>query len=258
MTVKWEKFAGSTDVFAVRLSFNPDPDQGAAADPDESASWGSLQLWVRGQNLCAHADQGELLQAVHWYMLPVLEWLAESWDPLLHEERLPNRNYEDTAVESLAATKNPPALAGELDTALWEQEWYAWHGRHALRAARNGGLFPNLILRRLRDYIEVSWSDEQSPGTPPGFRFSLGQGANLLYPSDIADPLYELLTEAVGYLHRQAPESTRLGALKTRVAELAGHTEARVRWLSGLSTYPQALSDLKHSATDRIRESWID
>jgi Zn-dependent peptidase ImmA (M78 family) len=258
MTVKWEKFAGSTDVFAVRLSFNPDPDQGAAADSDESVSWGSLQLWVRGQNLCAHADQGELLQAVHWYMLPVLEWLTESWDPLLHEERLPNRNFEDTAVESLAATRNPPALAGELDTALWEQEWYTWYGRHALRSARNGGLFPNVILRRLRDYIEISWNNEPSPGTPPGFRFSLGPGANLLDPSDVADPLYELLTEAVGYLHRQAPESTRLAALRARVAELPGHAEARVRWLSGLPAYSQPLSDLKRSATDRIRESWVD
>jgi hypothetical protein len=106
MTVRWEKFTGSTDVFAIRLSFSPDPDEGIAIDPDESASWGRLQLWVKGQDLCAHVDQGELLEGVHWYMLSFLEWLVAAWNPLLHEERLPNRNIGDTAIESLAITRN--------------------------------------------------------------------------------------------------------------------------------------------------------
>ena len=43
MTVKWEKFSGSTDVFAIRLSFSPDPDEGVAIDREDSASWGRLR-----------------------------------------------------------------------------------------------------------------------------------------------------------------------------------------------------------------------
>jgi hypothetical protein len=85
---------------------------------------GRLQLWVKGQDLCAHVDQGELLDGVHWYMLSFLEWLVAAWNPLLHEERLPNRNIGDTAIESLAITRNAPPLATELDISTWEQEWY--------------------------------------------------------------------------------------------------------------------------------------
>lgn len=258
MTVRWEKFTGRTDVFAIRLSFSPDPDQGAAIDPDESASWGRLQLWVKGQNLFTHVDQGELLQGVHWYMLPFLEWLADAWNPLLHEERLPNRNVGDTAVESLTITRNAPALAAELDISTWEQEWYDWYGRHALRAARSGGLFPNVVLRRLHDYVEISWDDEPSAGTPSGFRFSLGQGSALLDPEDVAKPLYELTVDAVGYLEETTPKSERLEALKGRLQELGDpyQREKRLRWLAGLPAHARTVDRLKGASADQFKESW--
>jgi Zn-dependent peptidase ImmA (M78 family) len=258
MTVRWEKFTGRTDIFALRLSFSPDPDEGIAIDPDESASWGRLQLWVKGQNLCAHVDQGELIQGVHWYMLPFLEWLVDAWDPLLHEERLPNRNVGDTAVASLAMTRNAPALAAEMDISAWEQEWYDWHGRHSLRAARRGGLFPNIVLRRLRDYVEISWDDERSAGTPSGFRFSLSQGSALLDPDDVARPLYELAVHAVGYLQETAPNSERLQCLKGRLEELTSpyQRETRVRWLSGLPAHARTVDRFKSSVAGQFKESW--
>jgi hypothetical protein len=59
MTIRWERFEGSTDLFAVRLSFLVDPDRAGATDSDEAVSWGSFQIWVEGQNLCSHVDQGE-------------------------------------------------------------------------------------------------------------------------------------------------------------------------------------------------------
>jgi Zn-dependent peptidase ImmA (M78 family) len=258
MIVTWEKFSGSTDVFAIRLSFSPDPDQGIAIDRDESASWGGLQLWVKGQNLCAHLDQGELLESVHWYMLPFLEWLVDAWNPLLHEERLPNRNLGDTAVESLAITRIAPPLASEVDISAWEQEWYDWRGRHALRAARDGGLFPNVILRRLQDYIEVSWDDEPSAGTPAGFRFNFAQGPGLLNPEDVARPLYDVINDAVGHLSVSVPDSVRLESLRAKIQELPGpdQRESRIRWLAGLQTPARAVDRLKDSAAEKIKESW--
>jgi len=258
MTVRWEKFTGRTDVFALRLSFSPDPDGGVATDPDDSASWGRLQLWVKGQNLCAHVDQGELLQGVHWYMLPFLEWLVDAWNPLLHEERLPNRNVGDTAVASLAMTRNAPALTAEMDIAIWEQEWYDWYRRHSLRAARKGGLFPNIALRRVRDYVEISWDDEPAAGTPPGFRFSLAQGSALLAPDDVARPLYELAIAAVGYLQETAQDSERLQSLKGRLERLSNpyQRENRLRWLSGLPTHARTVDRFKDSVAGQFGESW--
>jgi Zn-dependent peptidase ImmA (M78 family) len=251
MTVRWEKFTGRTDVFAIRLSFSPDPDQGVAIDPDEAASWGRLQLWVKGQNLCAHVDQGELIEGVHWYMLPILEWLTDVWNPLLHEERLPNRNVEDTAAESLILTRNAPALASELDISAWEQEWYDWRSRHALRAARSGGLFPNVVFRRLHDYVEISWDDEPFAGTPPEFRFSLGQGSELLDPEDVAKPLYELAVSAVEYLKEVTQGSERLEALKVRLQELGQpyQREKRLRWVAGLPAHADTVDRLEGVST---------
>jgi Zn-dependent peptidase ImmA (M78 family) len=258
MTVRWERFAGRTDVFAIRLSFIPDPDQGVAIDPDESASWGRLQLWVKGQNLCAHADQGELVQGVHWYMLPFLEWLADAWNPVLHEERLPNRNVGDTGVESLTLTRNAPALAAEMDIVAWEQEWYDWYRRHALRAARSGGLFPNVVLRRLHDYVEISWDDEPSAGTPSGFRFGLGQGSALLDSDDVARALYEVAVDAVEYLQETIQKSERVNALKGKLQELANpyQRENRLRWLAGLPAHAQTIDRFKGAAADQFRVSW--
>lgn len=258
MTVRWEKFAGRTDVFAIRMSFSPDPDQGIAVASEDSASWGRLQLWVKGQNLCAHVDQGELLQGVHWYMLPFLEWLVEAWNPLLHEERLPNRNVEDTAARSLVVTRNAPALAAELDISIWEQEWYAWYRRHALRAARSGGLFPNVVLRRLHDYAEISWDDEPSAGTPSGFRFSLGQGSALLHPEDVAGPLYELISAAVAYLRETTQASERLQVLEGRLQELSNpyQRESRLRWLAGLPAHARTVDRFKDAAAGQFKASW--
>lgn len=258
MTVRWEKFSGSTDVFAIRLSFIPDPDDGIAIDSDESASWGRLELWVNGQNLCAHVEQGELLQGVHWYMLSFLEWIADSWNPLLHEEKLPNRNIGDSAVESLTITRNPPALAAELDIVAWEQEWYEWNGRHALRAARNGGLFPNIVLRRLRDHIEVSWDGELPAGTPPGFRFNLSRGSALLDPEEVAEPLYELVNDAVGYLRQRIPSSARLESLEGRIQELPNtdQRDTRLGWLAGLQPHAHVLNRLKEKTVDQFKGSW--
>src|SRR5690348_7560923 len=80
---------GSKERFAVRFAFQRDPDHGRAATPEECISWGAFEIWAAGRNLCKHLDCSQPLPSVHWYLLPLLEWFAENWDFLLHEERLP-------------------------------------------------------------------------------------------------------------------------------------------------------------------------
>jgi len=209
MTIRWERFAGSTDNFAIRIRFMPDPDNGQAADAAESASWGALQIWVNGQNLCAHIDQGEVLQNSHWYLLSIIEWFIENWNPILHEERLPNRNASDTAVAALEETRYPPRLTGEAEAFAWDEERYRWRQRHALRTARNGGLLPNVVIRRLRDTLEISWNDEPLAGTPAGFRYSAANGSALLDPEHVANPLYEVIAAAAAYLYTRCYQIRR-------------------------------------------------
>jgi Zn-dependent peptidase ImmA (M78 family) len=259
VTVKWERFCGSTDLFAVRLSFMPDPDQNLAADVDEAASWGALQIWIDGQNLCAHVDQGEVLQSVHWYLLPFLEWLADAWNPLLHEEKLPNRNAAESAALALAATRTAPPLATEADSLAWDEEWYEWRARHALRTARNGGLLPNVVFRRLRDLVEVSWEDEHLAGTPQGFHFSAARGVVRVAPELVAGPLWDLATAACSYLLRNNPGSERLGLLQENLAALARpvHHDVRLGCLAGLRTSSPLTQRLRgQSVEQEIQDRW--
>ncbi len=220
MTIKWERFAGSTDTFAARIAFMPDPDAGVGADPEDAASWGAFQLWVDSQNLCAHVDQGEVLQSAHWYLPPLLEWLGENWNAFLHEEKLPNRNSGTTAA-ALDVTRTVPALAGETETVAWEEEWHDWWTRHALRAARSGGLLPNVVFRRLRDLIEVSWNDEPVAGIQTGLRCSSASGVSLVEPELVAKTFHEIIGAAVDYLTKIDIGGERIPALRKQIDNLA-------------------------------------
>jgi Zn-dependent peptidase ImmA (M78 family) len=260
MTLRWERFAGSTDVFAIRLGFLSDPDGGSGATAEETASWGALQIWVEGQNLCAHVDQGEILQNAHWYMLPLLEWVASAWNSLLHEERLPNRNAADDAVCALARTRVAPELAGETDTVSWEEQWYDWWRRHALRSARSGGLLPNVVVRRLRDYVEVSWAEEPLAGAPDGFQFSATSGRALLRPEDVVGPLYDIATSAAAYLSGLVPTSDRLTVL-IRALEgltLPAQREVRVRLLAGFQDVGSQNWEFRGREPRQATSGWVD
>lgn len=242
MGTRWERLAGDTSEFALRLAFAPDPDDGQAAEPEVSMSWGSFQLWVEGRNLCAHQEEGERTESVHWYLLPLMEWFAENWNPLLHEERLPARNEGDTAWTSLLATRFPP-WAIEDDTRLasrWESAWQKWWHRHAIRAASEGGLLPDVVLRRVRDRIEVSWGQKRVEGMPPHFDFSESErGYSRLEPQKIAGPLHDVLVSASEYLTSLSPESRRLRKLHRQILAVKGveeHRERRLMWLAGLGT----------------------
>ena len=246
MTTRWERLDGDTSVFALKLSFASDPDEGRGIDPETGLSWGSFQIWVRDRNLCAHWEEGERIDSVHWYLLPLLEWFARNWDALLHEERLPAKNAGETAWESLRATCFPPsAIEDDEDKAsAWEGAWHGWWSRHALQAAREGGLFPDIVLRRLRDRVEVSWGSVRSAGMPGHYRFmESDRGSALLEPQAVAGALHEVLSQAASYLSSSMPDSKRIVALNRKLRNLnAGgkaRNEARERrlaWLAGLGT----------------------
>src|SRR5260370_28969386 len=74
----WEMQAGDPAVFAFRLAFLPNPYGDAdRATSEERESWGAFSVWAHGENLCAHIEQGEILDSAHWYLLPLIEWLVD-------------------------------------------------------------------------------------------------------------------------------------------------------------------------------------
>ena len=241
MGTRWERLAGDTSELALRVAFAPDPDDGQAAEPEVAMSWGSFQLWVEGRNLCAHLEDGERTESVHWYLLPLMEWFAENWNPLLHEERLPG-NEGDTAWASLLATRFPPwAIADNTQRASrWENAWQKWWQRHAIRAASEGGLFPDVVLRRVRDRVEISWGQTRVEGMPDHFDFSESErGYSRLEPQRVAGPLHDVLVSASEYLKSLSPESRRLRKLNRQILAVESvkeHRKRRLMWLAGLGT----------------------
>ena len=234
MATHWERLAGDTSAFALKIAFMDDPDEGRGASADVSLSWGAFQIWVDGWNLCAHQEEGERVESAHWYLLPLLEWFASQWNPLLHEERLPCE-VADEAWTGLHETRFPPPALDEDEESAWESSWHGWWSRHAIQAAREGGVFPDVIFRRFQDSIEVSWGDSRSQGVPDHVRFALRPGAVRFEPKCVADPLYEALEGAAAYLSSIAPHSSRISSLRRAVRRLrTRQKDSRVMWLAGL------------------------
>ena len=248
----WGYQAGDTDVFALHLRLVSDDEDDHMVDADERASWGAFSLWVNGANLCAHEEQGETLTAAHWYLLPLLEWLVASWDPLLHEGRLPyERLSNDAAAAAVEAGRMTVGRDGSTD---WEQEErvYAWRQRHWLRAASSGGLFPDVWMRRVRDELEISVGASVDPGTPGHFRFSVqgerGLTFQYLVPvGPAAEALFDAVEAATAQLLRRRPASERYQALAIGVASLRdgkGRQRDRFLWLTGHDPGSDGLGDL--------------
>ena len=215
-----EIMVGSRDRFAVKIAFLTDPDQGRAATREHSISWGAIEVWANGHNLCRHVEQGESIDAAHWYLLPILQWLASNWDFLLHEERLPGRNAARDAWISMQRTAEPPPALPDDAAEHWEVSWHNWWQRHALQAAREGGLVPNLFIRRWRDLIELSWGDRPIAGAPEGFTFDAIHGCARFAPGDVADVLYGILDDASHHLLNELPTSPVFAQLRDDVERL--------------------------------------
>ena len=234
MATHWERLAGDTSAFAIKIAFMDDPDEGRGASLDKSLSWGAFQLWIDGWNLCAHLEEGERVEWAHWNLLPLLEWFVREWNPLLHEERLPCE-VADEAWTGLRDTRFPPPALDVARESAWESSWHGWWSRHAIQAAREGGIFPDVVFRRFQDSVEVSWGDSRGQGVPNHVTFAVRPGAIRFEPMRVAAPLYDALEGAAAYLSSVAPRSERIAALKRAIRGLRTRKQdSRVAWLAGL------------------------
>ncbi len=233
----WEMHAGDPAAFAFRLAFLPNPHgEDDRATPEERESWGAFAIWANGENLCAHIEQGEILDSAHWYMLPLIEWFVDNWDPLLHEERLPLSNTGLSAAESLSRTRFPPLSLKEVNEFAWMDTWSAWWDRHCLRSGREGGLFPDVYIRRYRDALELSTGAEPIQGIPDEYVFLTPNRNYHVEPTAAAETLFDVLDAAIRELQRRVPHSQRLEQLRSRLASLTSPDRETIRmaWLAGL------------------------
>jgi Zn-dependent peptidase ImmA (M78 family) len=158
---------GDRATFALEVRLLTDPPD--ASIPAESVgSWGAWRLWVANLNLCNVQFETRTVLAelteVRWFLAPLFRWIATNWTPLLHETRLPpggrlgDRRPRWSRLAYLAVLES----AGD-DIERFEP-WQEWATRHAIRAAAEGGVVPDVFLQRIGDDIEFSWGDRIQPG----------------------------------------------------------------------------------------------
>ncbi|MCB2263275.1 MAG: ImmA/IrrE family metallo-endopeptidase [Candidatus Thiosymbion ectosymbiont of Robbea hypermnestra] len=229
---EWQRF-GDPSKFAIEFGFVPDPHAGQASRPGPAASWGGFRLWLRDRNLCAHQAQGKPRTEVTWYLLPLFRWLAENWDPLFHEHRLPEVIKKAESARhayrlGLRATLGDPDFRVERRAEIWQRWWQ----RHALRSCRDGGLFPDVFIRRMLDFVEISWGNQALPGAPSGFYFTAPFDTVYLEVDQVVEPLYQALEAATRSLSRAGgTETAEIAALHRAVKRIpeTGPDE-RERW----------------------------
>ncbi|MBI1757864.1 MAG: ImmA/IrrE family metallo-endopeptidase [Actinobacteria bacterium] len=243
---RWALTAGDPLDFSVTLGFAANPHDPDHATAEERASWGYFEIWAGGENLCAHVEQSAVLPTVHWYMLPLIEWFADNWDPLLHEEWPPLRNEDLSAARSLMRTKTPPPSQDEVNELRWLDRWSAWWRRHNIRAGADGGLFPDLYLRRFQDRVEVSTGREPLQYAPEHVYFLTPDRTYLINPVDATRSLFTVLEAATQQLQARLPHSDRIARLVATLRDLAAEERRSIRlaWAAGLGDDPERFRQL--------------
>lgn len=254
----WEMQAGDPLDFAFRIAFTRNPHGDAdRSEPAMHESWGSFAMWVDGENLCAHWENDELTEGSHWYLLPLLEWLVDSWDPLLHEQRLPLKNVGYSAAEAMAVTKLPSLQLANVDEFSWMDQWARWWHRHNVRSSREGGLFPDVYVRRYRDEVEISSGSDGLPGVPPEFAFLWRRRRYTVALETAAAHLYEVLKSASEELLRRQPDSPRIQRLVENVQGLALSESRRIDRMAWLTGYGEDM-DAYRLVSDAVDEAFAD
>jgi hypothetical protein len=230
---RWARLAGDTSRFAIELALGPEEIPGEVA-PDEAASWGSLKIWIAGSNVCAAQVRGQRLEAAHWYLLPVAEWLIHNWDPVFHEERLPCRSEGPAAWGAWRCAAQAEVRADVTRSVDDFERTRRWFQRHALRGSAPEALLPDVFFRRIGENVEISMTRRAPPGGDWGMVFD-PVPARTVSLSDVAEPMAEAVEALADRLLREHPGSVRLRQLLADVRGLRDGTRRsrRFEWLSG-------------------------
>ncbi len=185
---------GQAEKFEIAIQWVEDRDPPARRPAGYGWSMGHVELTVAGVNLTSNRVDQDQQSYVGWYLAPLLDWLANNWVPLLHEEHFSWQEKSATpaavacrrALNHWVGFRDPKGRETYRDI----QDWYR---RHGLRSAAAGGLFPDLFIRRFADDIELSWSGDAPLFAPEGLTFESGAGVSRLAVDDVAEPLWGVL-----------------------------------------------------------------
>ena len=237
----------------IELSFEADPVPEQAA-PEQRASWGELKIWANGINLCAHYEDGDFRDSVSWNWWSLFNWLETHWSPLLHEQALPVWNADEWAASAMLRINHPDTFdrRGGWDSKA-EKAADEWFQNHCLWSCREGGLVPNVVIRRFFDKAEISWTNHSAPGAPSHFQFQFDNRGVRLPVVDVAETLHQFLLHASSYVASVA-DTAESHALVARINSLpeVEHFPKRLGLLAGFGERSASYStDFAYSLKDQ-------
>ena len=271
----WSLQIGDPRLFALRFALVSSPADDSVVSTAARATWGSLQLWVDGVNLCAHDEEGEQLQSAHWYLLPVVEWFIHNWQPIFHEQRLPVAERPDAAAAaSLAlaqletAPERAPLLWGFPASSGEErlERLQRWMARHRLLSGAPEAPLPPVWLRRSGEALEVSMSDDDEEDLFDGhLRWTASPRAGRV-PVEVASrTVNRALRGLLEELSMRSPAEQVARDLLVALdhATAAERADERLAWLVGLEGSTAGVAALRQeldelTATENVRTSDVD
>lgn len=185
---------GNPARFEIAVGWADDAEPRTRRPAGHGWSMGKVKITVADRELTRSrrgaAEQGH----VGWYLAPLFDWIAANWAALLHEEDFawPERGGAPAVIACHRALDRTIAVTDAAGRATYKAT-QGWYYRHALRSAAEGGLFPDLFIRRVTDDIELSWSAAAPLFAPDGFAFVTEPGVARLPVDDVAGPLWAAL-----------------------------------------------------------------
>jgi len=185
---------GDPKRFAISVRWASDGEPRARRPAGHGWSTGDVKITIANQVLTHSQRSGAQQSHVGWYLAPLFNWIAANWAALLHEEDFAwNERSGAPAVVACHRALDKWIGARDPEGRARYKEVQAWYYRHAIRSAAEGGLFPDLFMRRFLDDIELSWSAEPPLFAPDGFSFVVEPGLARLPIEEVATPLWEVL-----------------------------------------------------------------
>ncbi|MGC6331480.1 ImmA/IrrE family metallo-endopeptidase [Rhizorhabdus sp. FW153] len=216
---------GDPNRFEIAMRWRKDAEPRHRRPAEYGWSIGDLRLTVGGTILTGNAIGESPREFVSWYLLPIAQWFADNWTDLLHQADFPWHEFSAAPAVAVVGRKLRSLIDARDGPGREEyRKAQAWRNAHALNSASNGGLLPDLYLRRYLDTVELSWTAATPLFAPDQFRFTSGRGLAYLAVKDVAAPLWNALqwvADSGEEYTLEIDEREALSRLKDRLADLS-------------------------------------
>ncbi len=239
--------------FAILISLGRDPHPTGSEAIDKT--WGSLAIWVRNRCLTRSIrDDGTMADEVQWNLYDILRWLVDCSVRLVNEEPFPDParlDHVQDACDWYNDTEAPPFTLTETEEDDWFLRRSEWRRYHALRPAAIDAALPHIMIRRLGDFLEVSWDNETWRPSRPDLRFVEQRGIEFVGARQAALDLQDALSDVTRKLanESQLPE---LVDLNVNAAAMVAD-DSDWQWLIHRQTAGIICGELPHLA-DLLRK----